>query len=249
MKVISISVFFLLALVASSCVYQEEESCGTSAELAERVIKDAVEAHGGNAYLTIALQFKFREYNYTWEESPDHYKYTRQLVDDTSGTVDVYEEGKFSRLTNGIENNLSLEMMDKYSNSINSVIYFLALPYRLKDEAVIAEYSGELESHHTISVKFKKEGGGEDFEDEYFYWFNKESNQLEFLAYNYQVNGGRARFRKAYNPRIVAGILFQDYINYEAPVDIPLKDLFDLYELDSLVELSRIETEDIRPLN
>ena len=237
----------ILVLFLTSCV-EEQESCGTTEELGIRVVNDAVEAHGGNAYLTISLSFKFREYNYTWEESKGYYKYTRQLVEDSTNTIDILEDGEFSRLTNGIENNLSSEMMDKYSSSINSVIYFLALPYKLKDDAVKADYSGELENHNTVAVTFKEEGGGEDFEDEYFYWFNKETKELEYFAYNYQVNGGGARFRAAYNPRVVAGILFQDYVNYEAPVDVPLKDLLDLYLADSLKELSRIETENISPL-
>ncbi|MCH2234186.1 MAG: hypothetical protein MK078_08025 [Crocinitomicaceae bacterium] len=235
----------LLLLIAPGCI---SESGDQELSLAEELINDAVNAHGGQAYENIALSFKFREYNYTWEESAGAYKYTRQLTLDSTNTVDTYENGLFKRTTNGVVNNLSTEMMDKYSSSINSVIYFLALPYKLLDDAVKAEYKGEFGNYHGVAVTFTEEGGGDDFEDEYFYWFNKETKEMDFFAYNYRVNGGGARFRAAYNPRRVSGILFKDYVNYEASLEIPLQDLLELYEKDSLKELSRIETEEIKPL-
>ena len=69
------------------------------------------------------------------------------------------------------------------------------------------------------------------------------------MAYSYSVNDGGVRFRSAYNPRTIDGIRFQDYINWEAPVGTPLKDLPALFEKDKLKELSRIETVDVRNLN
>ena len=69
---------------------------------------------------------------------------------------------------------------------------------------------------------------------------------MDYLAYNYKVNGGGVRFRSSYNRRNVGGIIFQDYINYKAEVGTPLKDLPTLYENDKLKEVSRIDTENVK---
>jgi hypothetical protein len=53
------------------------------------------------------------------------------------------------------------------------------------------------------------------------------------------------RFRTAFNTRVIDGLTFQDYINYEAPIGTPLKDLPKLYEQGKLKELSKILTEDV----
>lgn len=64
---------------------------------------------------------------------------------------------------------------------------------------------------------------------------------MDYFAYNYQVNEGGVRFRAAFNTRVVAGVTFQDYINYEAPIKTPLKDLPGLYEQGKLKEASNTD--------
>ncbi|MEN0004759.1 MAG: DUF6503 family protein, partial [Bacteroidota bacterium] len=138
-----------------------------------------------------------------------------------------------------------------YSNSVNSVVYFALLPYFLNDGAVQKTYLGEAKLnqrwYHKIKVTFAQEGGGKDFEDEYIYWINKGGYTMDYLAYNYQVNGGGARFRAAYNFRVEKGIRFADYRNMK-PLDGSMEVAsFDaLYEADQLKEVSRIETENVR---
>ena len=108
-----------------------------------------------------------------------------------------------------------------------------------------SEEKHAVENYDVIEVTFKQEGGGKDFEDQYYYWINKKSHTMDYLAYNYKVNGGGVRFRSSYNRRNVGGIIFQDYINYKAEVGTPLKDLPTLYENDKLKEVSRIDTENV----
>jgi hypothetical protein len=55
----------------------------------------------------------------------------------------------------------------------------------------------------------------EKIDDELHYWINKDTHKIDYLAYSCQVNDGGVRFRSAFNTR-VAGVTFQDYINYEA---------------------------------
>ncbi|MBT8320702.1 MAG: deoxyribose-phosphate aldolase, partial [Eudoraea sp.] len=142
-------------------------------------------------------------------------------------------------------------MAVKYANSINSVHYFARLPYGLNDKAVMKRYLGESviagKTYHKIEVTFQKEGGGDDFDDIYVYWFNKITNKPDYLAYEFLVDGGGKRFRKALNERYAEGIRFVDYLNYK-----PATQEVSVYELDSsfmqneLELLSRIELKDIQ---
>ncbi|MCB0376061.1 MAG: hypothetical protein KDD04_09105 [Sinomicrobium sp.] len=88
--------------------------------------------------------------------------------------------------------------------------------------------------------------GGEDFEDVYLYWVDKESFTTDYLAYEFHVNGGGLRFREAYNVRTVGGIRFVDYYNFK-PKDknVILDDLDRLFDRGELELLSEIILEDI----
>ena len=132
------------------------------------------------------------------------------------------------------------------------MVYFATLPHKLKDPAVNKSYKGTTtikgKTYHVLQISFNEEGGGVDHEDIYHYWINTETNYIDYLAYNFIVNGGGVRFRSAYNPRTVDGIRFQDYVNYKAPKGTPLADLPGLLEKGELKQLSLIETEEVKNL-
>ena len=130
------------------------------------------------------------------------------------------------------------------------MLYFFQLPYLLNDLAVkkidqgIKQIKGE--NYYQIKVSFQIENGGEDFEDEYLYWIDVNTFEIDYLAYNYITDGGGVRFRSAINKRRVNGLLVQDYINY-APLNkkIPLSSLITEFEKGALIERSRIINSDI----
>ncbi len=141
-------------------------------------------------------------------------------------------------------------MVTRYSNSINSVHYFAQLPYGLNAPAAQKELVGETiikgEPYFEITVKFTKEGGGEDYEDRFIYWIHMENYTVDYLAYSYTTDDGGMRFREAYNVREVSGIRFVDYNNYKpGSLDVALTDLDDLFEKGELILLSKIETESV----
>ena len=100
--------------------------------------------------------------------------------------------------------------------------------------------------YYKIKVTFDQKGGGEDFEDTYFYWINKESFKTDYLAYDFHVDGGGVRFRKAYNERYIKGIRFVDYENYQ-PKDSTstIENIDAKFELGDLELLSKIELKNI----
>lgn len=142
-------------------------------------------------------------------------------------------------------------MAAKYTRSVNSTIYFALLPYGLNDPAVRKKYLGkttfEGQPYFTIEVTFKKEGGGEDFNDVFLYWIHEKNFTMDYMAYLYYTDGGGLRFRKAYNPRKVNGILFQDFINYQPKDDsVSIAQIENAYKQNLLEELSRIEVTNIQ---
>ncbi len=177
---------------------------------------------------------------------------TRSFQDSTELVVDVLTNDDFQRSIDGNLVEVPDTMAVKYGNSINSVFYFALLPYGLNDAAVNKSYLGDVEikgqSYHKIKVTFDQEGGGTDFQDVFIYWFNNETSHPDYLAYQYETNGGGMRFRQAYNERIVNGIRFVDYINYKPKVkgSVQLNAIDKAYTSDQLKELSRIELDDVQ---
>jgi len=218
----------------------------------EQIINEAIEAHGGVLYETANYSFVFRKKEYRFKYNKDQFTYSVKSTIKGKDIQDVLTNDAFERTMNGEPVKLSQKSIDKYSEALNSVIYFVALPYKLNDAAVnktfVESISIKGSKYDVIKVTFNEEGGGKDHEDEFHYWVNQNTKKIDYLAYKYHVNGGGVRFRSAYNVRVIDGITFQDYINWKAPVGTQLKKLPALYEQNKLKELSRIISENITNL-
>lgn len=258
--------YLLLVLVVCSCNTRKEKEKTASKVLdktdipseekkmskADTLVAEAIEAHGGELYENAYYGFTFRNKKYTFKNGNGSFTYTMSRAEDGDEFKYTLKNGTLSHTKNGTETELSPKDVTKYTEDVNSVVYFATLPHKLNDKAVNKTYVGNTaikgQNYDMIAVTFDREGGGVDHEDEFLYWFNTKTKTMDYLAYNYETNDGGVRFRSAYNPRTVSGIRFQDYINYEAPIGTPLKDLPALYEKGQLNELSRIETEDVANL-
>lgn len=220
---------------------------------AQALVDQAIAAHGGEKFGELKIAFDFRGRHYTAVRQGGLYTYTRSFTDTTGQVEDKLTNEGLRRKINGRPVDLPAERQKAFSQSVNSVIYFALLPFGLNDPAVQKTYLGETtikqQPYHKIRVTFTREGGGVDYEDEFIYWIHQETHQVDYLAYSYQTDGGGLRFRAAYQPRVVAGLRFQQYLNYEpAQQPVALADLDKLYEAGQLKLLSRIELQNIRPL-
>lgn len=221
---------------------------------AQALVDKAIQAHGGKKYQNFKVTFDFRERHYTATRRQGQYTYTRAFTDSTGQVLDILNNKGFQRQVNGQPVPLTDEKKQAYTNSVNSVIYFALLPFGLNDPAVRKNYLGKVtiqnQPYHKINVSFAPEGGGVDHQDEFIYYFHQKTNHLDYFAYSYQTEGGGLRFRQAYNPRVVGGIRFQQYINYQPPSkQVPLAHLDSLFRQGQLEELSRIELENIHVTN
>ncbi len=246
---------FLLLSILCSCKPKEAmtntSSMASKEELtkADKILQKAFNAHGGKKYDSAHYEFVFRKKKYTFQNDGPKYNYTVTYERDGKTNFNQLDNNGLIRKVDGKKVEISEKEYASHYGALNSVIYFATLPHKLYDPAVMTSYKGETtikgKEYEVIEITFKKEGGGQDHEDEYYYWINKATNQIDYLAYNYLVNNGGVRFRTAYNKRTVDGILFQDYVNYKAEVGTPLADLPGLFEKDGLKKLSVIETESV----
>ncbi len=219
---------------------------------AQRIIDQAIAAHGLEGVVSSELQFTFRDRDYLAVRQDGTYTYERRFLDTTGAAFkDVLTNKDFIRTINGDTATLTEERKTAYSSSVNSVIYFALLPWFLNDPAVQKEYLGTSrlkgEPYDKIKVTFWQEDGGKDHEDEFVYWFHSKQHTMDYLAYNYLTDGGGARFRQAYNIRSINGTRFADYINYK-PTDPEERrvERFDaLFESGAMEELSRIDLRNI----
>lgn len=224
-------------------------SCN-EAQKAQRIIDRTREVHGCDLVEQARIEFDFRDRHYIAERNGGEYSYHRIFHDSLGEYHDILTNQGFFRRLNGLALEITKERANAYSNSVNSVIYFALLPYALNDPAVNKEYLGETEmngkAYYKIGITFEREGGGEDHDDVFIYWIEKETFTMDFLAYTYSSDGGGIRFRKAMNPRMVKGIRFADYINM-----VPEKDTVHLGEIESayraggLKKLSEIKLDNI----
>lgn len=188
----------------------------TSDSKAKAIIEQCVQAHGGTNYRNLDVSFDFRKFSVRIQQTDTSFVYERSTRDSLGNEIrDRLSNRGFERSFNGQVQTLSAKDTDKYREGTNSIAYFVLLPYKLQDPAVNLEYLGETtlngQTYDKIKVWFDAEGGGKDHEDVFCYWINRQTHTLDYLAY---ANGG-PRFRKATKRERVAGVVFQDYENYE----------------------------------
>jgi hypothetical protein len=217
---------------------------------AQEIIDKSIAASGGENYVTNDISFRFRDIKYTASGPASNRILTRSFQEDSLRIKDIRTPNGFKRYVNDSLVVLSDSLANVYANSINSVHYFAYLPYGLNDAAVNKRYLGKVSldttEYYKVEITFDQEGGGEDYDDIYVYWFNSKTYKPEFLAYEFQVNGGGQRFRRAFNERVVGGIRFVDYQNFKnMQLEHPIYDIDKLYESGKLELLSEIKLEDI----
>lgn len=254
----------LLFIVLFACTSQDKPAVGkvlsvaeqlqlaaTSEDSAAAVVGASIERHGGDRFQNLDLHFIFRQHSYRAIRKEGRFVYTRSLVDETGTLIeDVLTNEGLYRTIDGKRVPLSEKDSTDYSNSVNSVIYFILQPAFLTDPAVQAAYLGtgslKGQPYHKIHITFRQEGGGTDYEDEFVYWIHRDSFTMDYLAYNYLTNGGGARFREGYNFREAGSLRFADYINYKPSDDSRLVAAFDsLFEAGQMIEVSRIINDSI----
>ncbi len=214
------------------------------------IVDKAIETAGGKKFLNSTISFDFRGRHYVTRRDGGTFSHERIFKDSLNTIHDFLTNEGFQRETNGERTEVPDSMAAKYARSVNSTIYFALLPYGLNDPAVQKKFLNQTtfedQPYFTIEVTFKKEDGGEDFNDVFLYWIHEKNFTVDYLAYLYYTDGGGLRFRKAYNPRKVNGILFQDYINYEPKDDsVTIDKIESAYKENLLQELSRIEISNI----
>ncbi|MEK9612413.1 MAG: DUF6503 family protein [Flavobacteriaceae bacterium] len=215
------------------------------------LINKSVKAHGFDQS-EFTIDFDFREYHYKLIRKPGFYSYTRQKSNQDQIIRDVMtSKKKLQRFVNDSLFQLPDSLSQNYSSSLNSVHYFFQLPKPLEDPAVIAEVLGMVSirgnRYWSLKISFNEENGGEDFEDEFRYWIHTATYRIDYLAYNYQTDGGGTRFREATNPREIEGFYFQDYKNFKPQnKDESLDNLPLLFEKGELEKVSLIENNNIR---
>lgn len=214
------------------------------------IIDKAIEKHGGEFYNNVLIAFDFRDRHYTILKKDSWFEYTRSFEDSLGDFKDVLNNEGFYRMLNGVKIDIPDSMKAKYARSVNSVTYFAMTPFVLNDEAVRKKYVGMCslngQKYHKIRISFEKEGGGEDYNDVFVYWINKDSYTMDYFAYEYEVDGGGTRFREVHNRRRVGEILFTDHVNYKyTSEDTPLSDYDQLYEDNQLTKLSHINLENV----
>lgn len=237
----------LLVLVFAIGCKPEAKEQPTAQEIVDNSIADS----GGKLFDDHTVTFDFRDKRYV-SENLDGQRVFKRISDlDTTTITDIKRGDDFERYVNDSLVKVHDTMAVKYASSINSVHYFVRLPYGLNDAAVNKKFLGEEtinnKPFYKVKITFDQQGGGEDFEDTYLYWFDKETFKPDYLAYDFHVDGGGQRFRKAYNERYVNGIRFVDYENYKPKNEgTDILEIGQWFDKGALELLSKIELENIR---
>ncbi len=244
MKYISIA---LLAFLVFSC----KNEADTKSLSADDIVNKSIAVSGGKHFESSMIKFIFRDKSYVAKRLKGETSMVRMFMDKSDTITDFLSNSEYKRLVGQVYTKVADSMVKKYSASVNSVHYFSVLPYGLNDNSVnktlLEDEQIKGVDYYKVKVTFNEEGGGEDYEDVFVYWIDKQLFKLNYLAYSYSENDGVGmRFREAYNERYVNDLRFVDYNNYKAEdTSIQLLDLGKVFDNNQLQLLSKIELENV----
>jgi hypothetical protein len=197
----------------------EKKQLKPSDERAVEIMDSVIAKAGGKRYEMATMSFSFRDTTFISNRNCGQFELKRQFVRKDGDTVtDVVSNTGFSRLN---------------------------------DPAVHKYYLGPSEidgkNYQQVKVQFLKKGGGDDHQDEYRYWVNDSTLNVDYLAYSYETGESGLRFREAFNARKIKGIRFVDYKNFAPKSDsLNISDLEKAYQKGQLKMISKIENKNIQ---
>jgi len=183
-----------LLVVSLACQNNNKESLTNIESKARYLVLASIEKHGG---MNTWQNLQSISYNKTIiltdstgiEESRITQRHKYQLKPKLSGTISwlsdndsisiVYKNDAASRFVNGIEETDSTSK-ESAKNSFFSSFYVLFQPFKLLDDGTELIYIGEdvLESGLKVNVVQPVYEGAKPGDDRWWYYFNKETNQL-----------------------------------------------------------------------
>ncbi len=216
-----------------------------------QTVRDSIERHGGERFERLDLEFDFRGDAYRVVRADGRFLYERKYRQDGASIRDWMANEGVGREVEGQRVELDASQRASLESTVNSVVYFALLPFRLLDPAARHRDLGEAEidgePYQVVEVTFLEEGGGRDWEDRFVYWFHRNDHTLDFMAYRFDTGEGGTRFRRAVNRRQVGGLLLQDWENLTA--DPAIEDIARYPEWLGSPELrlvSMVEMEEVR---
>ncbi len=241
----------LLTVLMFSC-NNETKKTKTENLSANEIIDKSIEVSGGECFANSDIGFDFRDKTYASKRQGGKYLLLRVTVEENNDSIfDILSNESFERFINDEVIKLEDSIAKKYAASVNSVHYFSVLPYGLNSSSVNKTLLGEEQikskDYYKIKVTFKEEGGGEDYQDVFIYWIDRDDFKVQYLAYSYnEVDGKGMRFREVYNERYKNGLRFVDYNNYKAESDaLELSELGRAFENNQLELISKIQLKNV----
>ncbi len=216
---------------------------GCAKTTTDKIITNSISFYGMDKLDGKKILFTFRNFRYLVVLNKGKFYYQRNFTVDTLGQIeDILTNNGFERKVNNNRINLSEKDSLKYAAQINSVSYFVLLPLKLTDPATHKEIIDKVtitsKEYYKVKVSFDKNGGGKDFEDVFYYWFDSKDFSMDYFAY---ASGGK-RFRAAESLIESKGVRFQNYTNYEGKKGekAELENFDVLFEQNKLQKLSEI---------
>lgn len=228
----------ILLVIFGACTSQEKTWT------AQEIIDKSMDASGTHLISNSTISFDFRGRTYIADRASGLFSLQRHTKKGDSSIVDILSNKGYQRTINDISTTVPDSMAIKYSESVNSVHYFSVLPYGLNDRAVkkklLAESTIKGKEYHKVEITFEQEGGGVDYEDVFIYWIDKQNFMIDYLAYEFHVNGGGVRFREVIKDTLVSGIRLVNYANYKSENNTSVYHLDQEFDKDQLKRLSEI---------
>ncbi|WP_435262074.1 hypothetical protein [Tenacibaculum sp. nBUS_03] len=150
----------LFSMILTSCDFSSQKSTEESnssidftGELkAKSIVENSIKKHGGDLYSNASYTFDFRGQEYSFNHDKDGYTYSLSWKDEDDTAIEIRLQNE--QLLKTINNELvqlNQDDISSYREKINSVLFFVLLPFKLEDPNATTTYKG----NNGLAVRFR----------------------------------------------------------------------------------------------
>lgn len=230
----------MIMIVFTSCQRNDTKKVEITGK---NILDTCIKHQGGSIFNASKITFTTKDVGYEMINYEDKVKYTMTKSFKDGLHIVTYDRGFVQYFRND-----TLREKSSYNNLVvnyrlEKFLYTLSIPFNLTFNGTKVERLEDVKirstDYYSLHITFAKVEGIP--ENQFILYINKENNQMEYLTLKYDLLGVPISFRKFINPRVINGVLFQDFISFTTTNEAPV--LEEIYK-----EYNRATLKDSKPV-
>lgn len=240
---------FLTFVFSFSCAQKETTTKPNTSTTSKKLFNEILNAHGVNKFESSKVSFQIDDTQFTHIIDDGRSKITQVRTKENKIHKAQYYGGSIQYYIDNELQDDTYYPRAMLERSLYGFVFTNTIPFSLRTNDVRLKSLNDVtirkEEHYVLEVTFTEIES--DNPDRFLLYINKKNNHISYIALKHKLTSNIPQFRRLTNPRVINGILFQDYIIFTPEnTTLPLDQLQQYYENADLKVVRNIDLNNIQ---